>query len=801
MVFPLWGLVEEFSQPHNFACGTNSIGVILNQTINMRKDISLIMSFFSYTIVKIRPIWHILCTVTIIIMIFGTHTGSALASETTLELWDFPRWLEPGETTDRFTWTERKAKEFEKLHPQVKVNLTKLTWQRGAEKLKIAALGGSNPDVAPGTVPLIFINEGLIEPIDNYLDENDIKDYFPGALNAFKVEDKIFGWPFYMSGQLLFANKDLFARAEVALPTDGRWTPEEFQQKMQQLKKFFHNETVDGTSLTEKGYFPLGLYFQRNETANLPFLMCKGGNFFNQSGEFMGQEPEMTSGINWVKSLIDDRIAPVDSGGRISTDIWSAFAQNHRIAVAAFGLWGIQGLIKRFPMNFEVVHFPAAQGKPSGSFIGTSGFYVFKNKDSKRVEYAMKLAKFLTNAANQKDLAHHTQFPTRRSTGNIYEGDRHMTRALEILQEGQTVLADNRWPQIDEVLQVGLQQTLLGRSTPTEAMNRVKEQTQRIMSSQRGSIREDITKTSLLGKILTAIAIIALIFALLSRQPYLVMIVPAIGIIGLFLFQPLIEALLLAFRNYKLGEVGGYTFDNFVRAFTDDAFRQACFNTILYSAVVVPANVFTALIVASLINSMRGKNKSFFRAAYYLPGVASVVVLSMVWRWMFNTEAGLFNSMLQWFGMQPVGWLTNPNVAFWSIIMTGVLKSPGGAILIYLASMDNIPDSLYESAELEGASSTQKWWHITVPLLGHTTAFLLITGAIAALQVFAQVLMLTDGGPEYSTTVVVHRIYTAAFRDFDFGISSAMALILFVAIMIVTLVQRRYISQEVEYLA
>jgi multiple sugar transport system permease protein len=216
---------------------------------------------------------------------------------------------------------------------------------------------------------------------------------------------------------------------------------------------------------------------------------------------------------------------------------------------------------------------------------------------------------------------------------------------------------------------------------------------------------------------------------------------------------------------------------------------------------VVPANTITALIVASLIYGMHGKAKSFFRGAYYLPGVASVVVLTMVWRWIFNTEVGLANNLLRWIGMSPVGWLTDPDVAFWSVIATGVFKSPGGAMLIYLASMANIPGSLYESAELEGASSFEKWWHITVPLLRGTTSFLLITGAITALQVFAQVLMLTDGGPGISTEVVVHRIYTSAFRDFNFGLSAAMALILFAAIMLITIFQRKFTARETEYLA
>ncbi len=168
---------------------------------------------------------------------------------------------------------------------------------------------------------------------------------------------------------------------------------------------------------------------------------------------------------------------------------------------------------------------------------------------------------------------------------------------------------------------------------------------------------------------------------------------------------------------------------------------------------------------------------------------------------MFNTEVGLFNEILRFMGFSPVGWLSDKNVAFYSVIISNIIKSPGGAMLIYLASMANIPHSLYEAAELDGASSIKKWWYVTVPLLRNTTMFLLITGTITALQVFAQVLMLTDGGPGISTQVVVYRVYTSAFRDFDFGLSSAMALVLFIAIMIITLVQKRFSNKETEYLA
>ena len=742
----------------------------------------------------------LLCTTIFLSFLPYVHASE----EMTLRIWDFPRWLEPGEKVDRFVWMNRKIAEFEQQNPGIKVELTKLTWARGQEKLKIASLGGNYPDIAPGTVPLLFIKENLIASVDEYLSEEDRRDYFPAALDAFKVKGKIYGWPWYMGGQLLYINNDLFAQAEVEPPVNGRWSIAEFQQKMQKIKEFMNRKTGEQQnepSRTEKGFFPLGLYFQKNETANFPFLMAHGGRFIGPDGQFQGNQPKMHNGFKWLAELKSQGIIPADSGGRTSNDIWTAFGREHRLAAGAFGLWGIKALTEKFPMNFSVVHYPNQPEEMNPAFLAISGLYVFKSPNPERVKMAMKLARFLTSGQNQQSLVHYTQFPTRNSAGNIYSDSEHMSAALNILKEGRAVFTDSRWPQIDEEIEYSIQEILLDRATASEAMQRSESMVNRILAAEAGSIKEDIGKGSLFGKIVLVLAVLSLVFALASRQAHLIMIVPAISIIGIFLFYPLADAFIIAFRNYRIGEVGGFTLQNFTQAFSDPKFTMACWNTVIYSIVVVPANTLTALIVASLIYSLHGKAKTFFKGAYYLPGVASVVVLTMVWRWIFNTEVGLANTMFRWLHLSPIGWLTDPDIAFWSVIATGVFKSPGGSMLIYLASMANIPGSLYESAELEGATPFEKWWHITVPLLRGTTSFLLITGAIASLQVFAQVLMLTDGGPGISTEVVVHRVYTSAFRDFDFGLSAAMALILFVAILIITILQRKLTNQEVEYLA
>ncbi len=768
------------------------------------------MSFFS----KKMFLKQVLCTVCLTAYMAFFPLNKGLAQSTTIELWDFPRWTEELDKTDRFVWAKRKIAEFEKLNPQIKVKFTKLTWKRGAEKLKIAAIGGNYPDVAAGAIPLLFINENLIEPINDYLTDFDKQDYFPGALDAFKIGEKIYGWPWYMSGQLLFANTSICASAGVELPESGRWTHEEFTRSLEKIKNYMdtgipvsqssnslsHGMEPKYEPLTPKGAYPFGVYFQKGETANFPFLLNFGGRWISKDNKFAGTSPEIKAAFVWLKSLIEKGLAPSDSGGRKDKDIWTAFGKEQRIAIAAFGLWGIKAL-KQSKIDFQVMHYPQKPGKTGGPFIGTSGFFVFKKENNSKKDAAMKLAKFLTLAESQKELVKYSQFPTRKSAGNIYEGDPHMSKALNILSEGRTVFSDTRWDKIDEEIEASIQEILLNRKTIETGMSKTGDRINGFLANKSGSIRDDIRKGSIVGRIFLILFLASIIFALYSRQIHLFMVIPAIVIIGLFLFYPLTDALVLAFRNYRIGEVGSYTLENFIRAIEDPRFVKACKNTLLYTLVVVPANVFTALVVASLIYSLSGKMKSFFRAAYYLPGVASVVVLSMIWRWIFNTEVGLFNTVLRYLHMQPVGWLTNPDIAFNSIILAGILKSPGGAMLIYLASLGNIPKSLYESADLDGANAVQKWWNITVPLLRGTTAFLIITGTIASLQVFAQVLMLTDGGPGISTEVVVYRIYTSAFRDFDFGLSSAMALMLFFVILVVTIIQKKVTNKDVEYLA
>jgi multiple sugar transport system permease protein len=425
----------------------------------------------------------------------------------------------------------------------------------------------------------------------------------------------------------------------------------------------------------------------------------------------------------------------------------------------------------------------------------------------------MEFARFLVRPEAQRELALYGVFPSRVSAGNIYEGDELMARTQEIITAGQTVPRHVEWAKIDEKLQREFQLALLGEKSVEEALSHAAAQTRKIIekSTERAATASAGARPGRMLPVVSALFALGAAFTLCimflvhrgraaSASPF-AFLCPALTVFGVFLFFPLCWVVLLSFQEYSIAQASStWTgLQNLRAAVNDPVFTRAALNTLVYAAVVVPANTLSALVVASLIYPLSSRARSFFRGAYYLPGVASVVVIAMVWRWMFNENFGLLNSALGFLGLPGVRWLTNPHVALSSVILTGIARPPGGPILIYLAALDAIPTSLYDAGEIDGAGPLRKWWHVTVPLLRPTTLFLALTITIASFQVFTQVFILTDGGPGYATEVVVHRIYTAAIRDFDFGAAAAMSLILFGVILFVSALQYRFFRSEVEY--
>ncbi|MET3698295.1 carbohydrate ABC transporter membrane protein 1 (CUT1 family) [Bacillus oleivorans] len=281
-----------------------------------------------------------------------------------------------------------------------------------------------------------------------------------------------------------------------------------------------------------------------------------------------------------------------------------------------------------------------------------------------------------------------------------------------------------------------------------------------------------------------------------KNYPAYLFLLPKLVLFTTFIAIPVVWAFLLSFQEYKIFGSVFVGLDNYVKVFESKAFGIALRNTFVYTLVTVPFNVISALVIATLIHSLGRVAQSFFRAAFYLPTVASGVIIAMVWRWMYNYEFGLFNYVIGWFGGEPINWLGQSNSALWAIILMQILIPFGVGIIFYLASMGSISESLYEAATIDGANAFQKWIRITLPLLKPSTLYLVLLSTIGSFQVFTQIIMMTGGGPGSATETLVHLIYKTGFRDFEFGLASAQSVVLFVIILFFSIIQFRVLRHD-----
>ncbi len=265
-----------------------------------------------------------------------------------------------------------------------------------------------------------------------------------------------------------------------------------------------------------------------------------------------------------------------------------------------------------------------------------------------------------------------------------------------------------------------------------------------------------------------------------------VFMLPAILGLLLFTIGPMIVSLYLSFTDYDvLGSATWIGLDNYRKLFGEPLFWKSLRVSAIYSVVSVPAGLVFALALAVLLNH-KMPGVYFFRSVFYLPTVISGVGVAMLWRWMFNPEFGVINTLLGMIGIQGPGWLTSEDWALPALIITS-LWGVGGTMLIYLAGLQGIPQELYEAAEIDGAGLWKRFRFITLPLISNVTFFNLVLGIIGALQVFTDAFVMTGGGPNNSTLFLAVYLYNNAFKYLNMGYASALAWVMFMIVLVLTL--------------
>jgi ABC-type sugar transport system permease subunit len=273
-----------------------------------------------------------------------------------------------------------------------------------------------------------------------------------------------------------------------------------------------------------------------------------------------------------------------------------------------------------------------------------------------------------------------------------------------------------------------------------------------------------------------------------------IVLAPALLFFAFFSVLPILYAFFISFHEMNFLDSPVFIgLSNYKDLINDRHLFSALSVTTKYAVTTVFIGGFLALVFAILINSVK-KGQAIFRAVYFLPVMTSLVAVGVIWSWLYQPRFGLLNSILEIFGIGRQMWLSSPNTALPSAIAASIWQGMGFTIVIFLAGLKGIPESLYEAAEVDGASKLQKVLHVTIPLLRPTFIYLLITGFITGFQVFDQLYVMS--GPLNSTRGFIELLYVRAFSNYQMGRAAAMAFLLFAIIVTLTLIQFKFASKK-----
>ena len=279
-----------------------------------------------------------------------------------------------------------------------------------------------------------------------------------------------------------------------------------------------------------------------------------------------------------------------------------------------------------------------------------------------------------------------------------------------------------------------------------------------------------------------------------------IFVTPSLLFLGVFMIWPMFFSFFLSFTRWdfispKIEIVG---LQNFIRMLSNPLFYKVLKNTFIFTLGTLIITMILALLLAIVLNQ-KLRVKSFYRGLIFSPYITPMVVISIVWMWIYNPEYGLANYFLNIIGLPKLMWLSDTKWALPAIIILSIWQSMGYYMILYLAGLQSIPDSLYEAAEIDGAGGLNKFIKITFPLLSPTTFFIVIIAFLQSFQVFDQISVMTGGGPSNSTNVMVYYLYQNAFMFFKVGYASAIAIVIFIILFLITFIQFKMSQKWVFY--
>lgn len=285
----------------------------------------------------------------------------------------------------------------------------------------------------------------------------------------------------------------------------------------------------------------------------------------------------------------------------------------------------------------------------------------------------------------------------------------------------------------------------------------------------------------------------------------LILVGPAALALVLFIFLPVAVVILLSFTDYQFGarSASWIGVDNFSSLFGSPIGRKALTNTLIYAAIVIPSSVILGLLVAMGLHKIANtlpRISSILKAVYFLPVAATMVAMAVSWQMLLHPSLGLMNNWISALGFEPQQWLTDRSLVLFTLSGIGVWQTIGYNMVLFLAGLASIPSSLYDAAEVDGASDGwSRFWIVTWPMLGPTTLFVMIVSAASAFRVFETVAAMTKGGPAFASDTIVYALYREGFVYFKAGYASAITVVFFLALLLLTAIQIGFVERKVHY--
>ena len=271
-------------------------------------------------------------------------------------------------------------------------------------------------------------------------------------------------------------------------------------------------------------------------------------------------------------------------------------------------------------------------------------------------------------------------------------------------------------------------------------------------------------------------------------------LIPSLIFFVTFVVVPMFICVFYSFTEYGLGGVKGFAgLENYVKLFQDPIFHKGFLNTVLIVVVAVPTVTAFSLWVSSAIYKMHAIPRSFFRCVFYLPVVTGSVAITVVWKWILDPYNGILNQVA---GTSGFDWLGNQKTAIWFIILILFTTSIGQPIVLYVAALGNVDQSLIEAAQVDGATKLQVFWKIKWPQIMPTTLYILVITTINSFQCFALIQLLTSGGPNHATDTIMYYIFQMAYNNQNFGYANAMGVILAIIIAIFSAIQFKFAKTD-----